>query len=444
MRELPEPHVAGLHQLLDRETSQSASRMLRPPAAVRLVAGVLAAALPLLATLLLAIPWQQAALGTGRVIAYAPQEREQAVQAPVSGRIERWMVQEGQQVAEGDPLVELRDNDPFRLDRLERTQDAAGRQRDILEMQVRSYENKLTAEKASRELVVAEYAAKMASLQRKRVGVVAEVEVESQQADRLETLAKEGIAAQRDYELARLKRDQAMADLEALDQEIAASRQALGKARADGDAKVASVQADLEEARAKLTEQEQKQLSIQGSVQRQAAQLVTAPRAGRLLQFSGVPGGGQVKEGDTLLVLVPDTDARAVELFIDGNDMPLVNEGSEVRLLFEGWPALQFVGFPGADAGTFAGRVSFVDATDDGNGRFRLVVSPDHDNAAWPDADRLRQGVRAKGWVLFGQVSLGYELWRQLNGFPPLPPVQKGESTRLPTFKKPRAPQELK
>ena len=32
----------------------------------------------------------------------------------------------------------------------------------------------------------------------------------------------------------------------------------------------------------------------------------------------------------------------------------------------------------------------------------------------------LRQGVRVNGWVLLGQVTLGYELWRIFNGFPPL------------------------
>ena len=52
----------------------------------------------------------------------------------------------------------------------------------------------------------------------------------------------------------------------------------------------------------------------------------------------------------------------------------------------------------------------------------------------------LRQGVRTNGWVLLGQVPLGYELWRQINGFPPLPSVDKGEKPMLPSGKKPKAP----
>ena len=54
---------------------------------------------------------------------------------------------------------------------------------------------------------------------------------------------------------------------------------------------------------------------------------------------------------------------------------------------------------------------------------FRVVVSPDVANdreSNWPDGRYLRQGVRANGWVLLRQVPLGYEIWRQLNGFPPV------------------------
>lgn len=112
--------------------------------------------------------------------------------------------------------------------------------------------------------------------------------------------------------------------------------------------------------------------------------------------------------------------------------------------MFEGWPAIQLPGFPGASAGTYAGRLAFVDATDDGAGKFRVVVVPDPREPAWPDPVRLRQGVRAKGWVLLGRVSLGYELWRRMNGFPPLPSIEKDSAPLPAVSKKPRVPGELK
>ena len=39
----------------------------------------------------------------------------------------------------------------------------------------------------------------------------------------------------------------------------------------------------------------------------------------------------------------------------------------------------------------------------------------------WPDKDRwLRQGARTNAWVMLNQVPLWYEIWRQINGFPPV------------------------
>jgi len=94
--------------------------------------------------------------------------------------------------------------------------------------------------------------------------------------------------------------------------------------------------------------------------------------------------------------------------------------GSRVRLQFEGWPAVQFVGWPSVAVGTFGGEVMSIDAVDDGAGRFRIVIRPDPDDAPWPDTQYLRQGVRVKAWVLLRTVPLWQEVWRQLNGFPPV------------------------
>jgi hypothetical protein len=100
--------------------------------------------------------------------------------------------------------------------------------------------------------------------------------------------------------------------------------------------------------------------------------------------------------------------------------------GRPVRLQFEGWPAVQFVGWPSVAVGTFGGIIAVVDATTTRVGKFRILVVPDPNEPAWPNSDILRQGLRAKGWVLLNQVPLGWELWRRFNAFPPSvspPPV---------------------
>ena len=57
------------------------------------------------------------------------------------------------------------------------------------------------------------------------------------------------------------------------------------------------------------------------------------------------------------------------------------------------------------------------------DGRFRvLVTEPETISEAdepWPDDGFVRFGAAAQGWVLLETVPLGYELWRQLNNFPP-------------------------
>ena len=47
----------------------------------------------------------------------------------------------------------------------------------------------------------------------------------------------------------------------------------------------------------------------------------------------------------------------------------------------------------------------------------KFVVKPDPDEDAWPE--QLRMGSGIKGWVMLNNVPIWFELWRQLNGFPP-------------------------
>ncbi len=157
---------------------------------------------------------------------------------------------------------------------------------------------------------------------------------------------------------------------------------------------------------------------LQIRLSRQYGQVVTAPMDGMILRRMAGEGSTLVKVGEVLAVLLPDTHSRAVELWVNGNDLPLVHQGQAVRLQFEGWPAIQFSGWPSVAVGTFGGIVQVVDNADNGQGLFRVLVTPDPKDP-WPDPKYLRQSVRAHGWILLAQVKLGYELWRQFNGFPP-------------------------
>jgi len=215
--------------------------------------------------------------------------------------------------------------------------------------------------------------------------------------ERQRNLADEGLSSERAYEQAKIELNRHMAELEASKSEIA---------------------------------------KIEFRLDRQGFQVVKAPHNGTLLRVIVPESGPVLKAGAPVALFVPDADQRAVEIFVTGNDVPLIQPGQEVRLQFEGWPAVQFAGWPSLAVGTFQGKVAFVDAADSGNGKFRVVVFPAedqrlslaskaqlvHDSSIgedhWPSDRFLRQGARANGWILMGTVKLGFELWRKFNGFP--------------------------
>jgi multidrug efflux pump subunit AcrA (membrane-fusion protein) len=201
--------------------------------------------------------------------------------------------------------------------------------------------------------------------------------------ERKERLFKKGLAARRDVEAARIKY-----------KELRGYQ--------------ASAAADLAKA--------------ETAVSRQATQLITAPRDGMILRTANADTSTYIKEGDVLVTFAPQSVSRAVEIYVSGLDAVLVRPGRQVRLMFEGWPAVQFSGWPSVAVGTFAGVVQYVDPAVSINGRYRIVVV-EPPGEPWPGDHYLRLGGKVRGWVLLNEVRLGYEIWRQLNYFPPEPTV---------------------
>ncbi|WP_375427303.1 efflux RND transporter periplasmic adaptor subunit [uncultured Sphingomonas sp.] len=218
--------------------------------------------------------------------------------------------------------------------------------------------------------------------------------------------------AQVEAEIAAVRQGQSVADID-----VGRTRQLLAEglvARRDleqAQIKVADSTAKLAEARAKLNR-------IDVQLNRQSAQMVRAPRDGRIQELNAAAGGALVSPGTVLAVVAPERVERAVELFVDGRDVALVRIDQPVRLEFEGWPAIQFSGWPSVAQGLFDGRVRGIDPTVGPSGLFRLLVEPMPGKPGWPDRRFARLGAKVRGWVQMETVSVGYELWRQLNDFP--------------------------
>jgi RND family efflux transporter MFP subunit len=197
--------------------------------------------------------------------------------------------------------------------------------------------------------------------------------------DRMGGLYREGLAARRDYEQAQIR-------------------------TADYQAKVAQSQAEISR--------------IDVNLNRQAVQIVRAPRDGRIMRIAAADNATYVSAGDLLATFASENSKRVVELYIDGRDVPLITPGRRVRLEFEGWPAVQFSGWPSVAVGVFDGRVSAIDVSASTNGLFRVLVEPAPDRAPWPKEPFVRLGAKAQGWVLMDRVTVGFEMWRLLNDFP--------------------------
>ena len=291
---------------------------------------------------LIYVPWVQTTTGRGIVTTLSPNEREQTINALVTGRIEEWYVRDGAKVKKGDPIVRIADIDPQLIERLQ--------------AEVEQVELQLQASQSA----------------------LATAQIDER---RMRELYEAGLAPRRDYE-------QAMIRIQDMRSKVAGDQAALNR--------------------------------VKVNLSRQAVQIVTAPRDGFIQRVQAGDVSTYVRAGDMLAMFVPDNAQRVIEVFIVGRDVALVQKGAKARIMFEGWPAVQFSGWPAVAVGTFGGEVIAVDKASQPDGRFRVLIREDaSDGHRWPEERFVRFGAKAQAWVLLNTVPVGYELWRQLNSFPP-------------------------
>lgn len=431
----------------------AALKAVRPPHALRKLATVLVGLFVALPVALLLVPWVQNVSGAGRVTALDPLDRTQMIPAPVTGRLMKLEVQEGVYVKKGDLLAEMADQDPQYALRLEQQYlfavekvDAAKGQVDNYDLQLQSLEDAREAAVDSASFELQQSIEKVRAEQQAQSAVEADLEQKRADRERKWNLFSNGVAselefqkAERDFLAAQAKVEEAKAKVEQARNDERAKMAKIDQVGGEYRAKLDSTRSSRDEARTKVALAEKELTEAVTKLERQKTQTVVAPRDGYVLRVHAANSADLLSQGDPLIELIPVTDALAVELWVRGNDAPLITPGRKVRLQFEGWPAVQFAGWPSVAVGTFGGVVEVVDARGGPDGRFRTLIVPDPDEPDWPEERFLRQGARASGWVLLDSVSLGYEIWRQLNAFPPSiqgGPPQAGDATPAASGKK--------
>jgi multidrug resistance efflux pump len=394
----------------------------------------------LLFVVVLFLPWTQNIQTKGKVTTLRPDQRPQTIHSTIAGRVEKWYVREGQLVKKGDTIVHLSEIkteyfDPNLINR-------AGQQVEATEGGIASYQSKVGALEDQiaamrQELVfkkeqlvnkVQQYRLKIQSDSIELTRAVIDLETAQKQYLRTKELYGQGLKSLTDVEDKNLKVQETAAKKVAIENKLLTSRNELDNARLDlinvqneYANKIAKAESDKFTALSSRFDAEGKlqklQVDLENYRQRSGFYFITAPQDCYITQAIVTGLGETIKEGAPLVSIMPANAELAVEMFVKPIDLPLINLGNTVNFIFDGWPAFVFSGWPNLTFGTFEGKVVAIDNNIGPSGTFRILVAPIEEEKAWPKA--LRPGGGAQAVALLNDVPLWYELWRQLNGFPP-------------------------
>ncbi len=389
---------------------------------------------------LLFVPWTQNIRATGKVTALKQEQRPQTINTIIGGRIEKWYIKEGDYVAKGDTILQLSEIKADYLDPqlLQRTEQQIVAKKSSVDY----YQNKIEA--ADQQIAALESALRAKLTQLRNKYSQAEVKVVSDSMDMI-AAQNEWKIAQMQYSRQKALHDSGLVSLTQLEQrnqayqsalakktsaenKLTAARQELGIVQLEFSAvqqeyneKVSKAQSDrfgsLSSAAAGQGEIAKLQNQYASYAIRNGMYFVIAPQSGQIIQALKSGIGEVVKEGDMLVHIVPAEVDYAVEMYVRPVDLPLMAPGQKVRFLFDGFPAIVFSGWPEASYGTYQGIVSAVESDVSVNGKFKLLVQEDTSYRKWPK--QLSMGTGANGIALLKNVPLWYEVWRNINSFPP-------------------------
>ncbi len=389
---------------------------------------------------ILFLPWTQNISSKGKVTTLKPNQRPQTIQSQIPGRIEEWYVQEGDFVKKGDTIIRISEikSEYFDNQLASRTQD----QLNVKNLSVNSYKNKTVAlqnqinallneralklEQARNKLKQAKLKVKSDSMDLEAVKIKANIGVT--QYERAVNLEKEGLKAVKDVEEKRAKLQEANAKLVSQQNKYLVSQNIVINAglniatlKATYADKIAKSQSSLYTAQSSMFDTEAQVSKLETNVvnysKRNSLLFITAPQDGYINKAIKGGIGETFKEGEKLVGIMPSNYQLAVEMFVRPIDLPLIHKGEDVRVQFDGWPAIVFSGWPNVSYGTYGAKVVAIENFISQNGMFRILVEPNKETASWPEA--IRVGSGAKTITLLENVPIWFELWRQINSFPP-------------------------
>lgn len=394
----------------------------------------------LLLTLILFLPWTQNIRARGTVTTLRQEQRPQQITTIIPGSAVKWYVKEGDFVKEGDTILQLGEVkvEYFDPQLLQRTKDQISAKQQTRE----GYQNKATATVTQSEALEQGRVLKLQSLDNKitqqqlkikidEADLIAannELDAYKRQIDAARIMLDSGAISLTEFEKRKINYQNGLAKSNSISNKLLQSRQELLNLRIEQQStlqeyadKIAKTQGERFSSLSDAASTDAELLKLQNQLANYDARnklyYIIAPQSGQITKAKKAGLGEYIKEGEMIVEIVPDKIQYAVELFVKPMDLPLISKGQKVRFVFDGFPAIVFSGWPGGSYGTFGGKVIAVETSVSTNGKFRALIVEDADDKKWPP--QLRVGGGADGIMLLKDVRIYYELWRNINGFPP-------------------------
>ncbi|MBC7848703.1 MAG: HlyD family efflux transporter periplasmic adaptor subunit [Chitinophagaceae bacterium] len=386
------------------------------------------------------LPWTQNIRATGSVTTLYQDQRPQQVNTIIGGRVVQWYIKEGDFVKAGDTLIQLAEVKVDYLDPnlLQRTKEQlTGKKQSVefykskvgtAEQQIAAINNTLGLKLDQLRNKVNQLQVKLQSDSAELNAAINDLNIGALQLKRQKSMYDSGLVSLTQLESRSQSYQTVLANKIMAENKLVTNRQELMIAKIEMDAvqqenkeKITKVQAEQFQSLTQIANGQADVAKLENQyanyIIRNGMYYLLASQSGQVVKAQRAGIGEVVKDGEMIAEIVPDKVKYAVEMFVRPLDLPLLSNGQKVRFMFDGFPAIVFSGWPQASSGTFGGEVVAVESNVSTNGKYRVLVKEDPTDRPWPL--ELKNGTGANGLALLKDVRVWYEIWRNINGFPP-------------------------
>jgi multidrug resistance efflux pump len=386
------------------------------------------------------LPWTQNIKAKGMITTRMQEQRPQEINSPIPGKIVRWWVKEGDFVRKGDTIMQLSEIkedylDPQLVDRTREQIDAKKSTTDYYRNKALTAAQQIEALNRIKRLKIEQLNNKRLQLENKFTGEKAELAAAENeynllkdQFERQQKMYEEGLVSQTQLQQRNAAYQSALSRKVVVENKLLQTRQEIVNTEIEQHAteqdyaeKGSKVEGDRLQSLGQVTAGEGDIAKLENQLSnyiiRNGMYIILAPQDGQIIQAKKSGIGEILKDGERITMIVPDRIHYAVEMYVRPVDLPLINIGQKVRLTFDGFPSIIFSGWPENSYGTFGGKIIAYEHNINPNGLFRVLIVEDSTQRKWPQ--QIKTGSGAQSIVLLSDVPLWYELWRNINGFPP-------------------------